>query len=442
MSEQNAEGWLPKGYDYERPRRGQVREGVVLKIDEQGVILDIGLKRDALVPLRDLERLGAEAAAALKPGDEVLVRIITPEDREGNLIVSLYQALSEQDWKKAEELQESGEIWTGLVSGYNRGGLLIKFGRLQGFVPMSQLWERLPRGLSAERRTERLQQYVGQELPLKVVEVNRNRRRLVLSERLAREEEERETLQNLLSELQEGEVRRGIVRSLREFGAFVDIGGAEGLIHISELSWARIGHPREVLKVGDEIDVYVLRLDHERKRIGLSLKRLQPNPWDIVDSLYFEGQIVLGKVISVLDFGAFVALDSGIEGLVHISELADPPPAHPKEVVSPGDEVVLRILQIDPHRERMGLSLKRVDEDERQAWYAEHGMVAPGNMAGEATSVAGLHTGQMETAAPEPSAKIATPGEDQAVPPFPPADEGYWQSLLEDEEARIPDQPA
>jgi small subunit ribosomal protein S1 len=344
---------------------------VIIQIDERGVIVDIGLKRDGLVPEADIERLGQSAASKLEPGQEVEARIVRPEDREGNIVLSMYQARLGKDWARAGEMLESGEVWRGEVIDCNKGGLVVKFGGLRGFVPGSHLWASRRGKASARERRQLFEGYVGQELPLKLIEVNRNKRRLVLSERLARRKLRKRQLERLLNELMEGEVVKGTVRNLRDFGAFVDLGGADGLIHISELAWQYVQHPSEVVQVGDEVKVYVLRLDHKRKRIALSLKRLEPYPWDLVDTSYSEGQLVLGRVTGVVDFGAFVALEIGVEGLVHISELADPAPAHPSAIVRRGDELVLRILRIDSFRHRIGLSLKQVSAAEREGWLAE-----------------------------------------------------------------------
>jgi len=364
--EHPVEGWLSEPYDYQRPRRGQIRKGVILRLEEQGVTIDVGLKRDGFVPQSDIERLGRTAASQLEVGQEVLTRIVRPRDRDGNLILSLYQARLEKDWMKAKELLESGQVWQGQVTGSNRGGLLVEFNRIRGFIPASHLWALNNRRLSSEQRQIRLKTYVGQELSLKVIEVDRDRHRMILSERLARRQLRQQSMERLLNELLEGKVVQGTVSQLCDFGAFVDVGGADGLVHLSELAWQRIRHPSEVLQVGDEIEVYVLNLDHKRKRISLSLKRLQPSPWDLIDETYVEGQLVSGVVTNVVDFGAFVVLDIGVEGLVHASELADPPPPNPREMVRRGEELVLRILRIDSSRRRIGLSLKRVSAQERE----------------------------------------------------------------------------
>ncbi len=368
------EEWLTEAYDYEPPHRGQIRQGEILKIEEQGVTIDLGLKRDGFVPYTDLQRLGEEASSQLEPGQQVVARVVRPEDREGNLILSLYQARSEKDWNRAQALLENDDVWQGKVAEYNRGGLIVTFGHLRGFVPASHLAARDMRHLSSNQREEKLKTHVGRELSLKVIEVNRNRRRLILSERLAREQLRERNIERLLNELVEGQVCRGRVIKLCDFGAFVDLGGAEGLIHITELAWRRIRRPEEVLQAGDEIEVYVLRLDHQRKRIGLSLKRLQPSPWGLVDQTYSVDQLVSGVVTNVVKFGAFVALDIGVEGLVHVSELADPPSPEPRDVAHVGDELVLRILRIDSFRHRIALSLKRVSAQERSEWLAQQSL--------------------------------------------------------------------
>jgi len=330
--------------------------------------VDIGGKREGIVPRRDLELLGQEAVAELAVGDEVVVCIMRPEDREGNLLVSINQAQRETDWRQAEELLQDEEIWEGEIVGCNRGGLLVSFGRLQGFVPQSQVAQ-LPRGLSREERNERLSELVGKKLPLKVIEVNRHRRRLVLSNRAAVRDWRRKQRERLLEELAEGDVVHGTVSSLCDFGAFVDLGGADGLIHFSELAWHRVKHPSEVLQEGQEVDVYVLRLDHERRRIGLSLKQLQPDPWSLVDGHCAGGDLVAGVVTNVVDFGAFVRVEEGVEGLVHVSEI--PNGLYPQEAVSPGQRVLVRVLRVEPERRRIGLSLRQVSSQERDEWLAQ-----------------------------------------------------------------------
>lgn len=350
--------FLLQGYDYMRPKRGDIREGVVMRIDPDEIIIDIGAKREGIVPSSDLEKLGPEAVAEIKVGDEVPVYVLQPESPDGDLILSLNLARSAQDWQRAKKFYEEEVIFEAEVIAHNQGGLIVPFGLIQGFVPASQVVNLTGR-TDADSRMGRLAEMVGQGLMLKVIEVDRRRHRLILSERLARREWRKQQRERLLEELQEGETRHGTVSNICDFGAFVDLGGIDGLIHISELSWDRVTLPQEVLQVGDEVDVYVLRVDRERKRIALSLKRLRPDPWSLVDQKYEIGQLVQGTVTNVVKFGAFVRIEEGIEGLVHISELAEGSISNPRHVVKEGDVLTLRLISINSRRRRMGLSLKR-----------------------------------------------------------------------------------
>lgn len=366
---------------YDMPQRGDIREGTVISVSPQEVVIDLGLKREAIVPANDLSRLDKSMLAEIQEGTVWPVYILQPSDREGNLIVSLSRALQEKDWLVAQQMMESNEMFEAEVSGHNAGGLEVIFGKLRGFVPASHL-SSLPRELSPEDRKAHLATYVGKKIPLKVVEVDRKRRRLIMSERAARRRWQREHRKQLLDDIQIGEVRTGIVRSLSEFGAFVDLGGADGLVHISELAWFPVAHPNEVLKVGQQVEVKVLRIDKQRERVGLSLKRVQPDPWSRIDELYEVNALVEAVVTRVTDFGAFVRLRSGVEGLLHVSEMADIRPDHPQSLVSPGDLLLLRVLRIEPDRRRIGLSLRQVSEQEWSEWAAsyreKHGAKAEG----------------------------------------------------------------
>lgn len=362
---------LEQSFDFEQPERGDLLTGTVLAIDNQGMIVDVGMKRDGVVPRSDLERM---EGIVYHIGDEVSIMVLHPEDDDGNLIVSVSQARQGEDWTKAEELLASGEIWEGVVTDANRGGLIVPFGNLRGFVPASHVMD-LPRGLNENDRKGHMGSLVGKQVLVKVIEVNRKRRRLVLSQRDAQRGRRDMRKETLLEELQEGEVRQGVVSGLRDFGAFVDLGGADGLIHISELAWHRVKHPRELLQVGDEIDVFILRLDRDGKRIGLSLKRLQPNPWAMVDEIYHVGQLIEGEVSRVAQFGAFVSLEPGIEALLHTSQMADPAPEDPTGLLVEGHKLLMRVISIESHRQRLGLSLKDVSEEERERWTAEHGTI-------------------------------------------------------------------
>jgi small subunit ribosomal protein S1 len=361
---------LQKEYDYKRPQRGDIRLGVVLSVDSERIVLDLGLKRDGIVSATDLQRLGQETIASIQVGDEVPAFILKPENRDGNIPVSLYRARREQDWLEAQKLLTDREVWEGEITDYNKGGLVVPFGKLRGFVPASQI-DRFPRRLEPEEKQRRLAEIVGQRLPLRVIEVDRRRRRLIFSERAGRRIWRKKQRQRLLNELCEGDVVQGTVSTLRNFGAFIDLGGADGLAHISELSWGRVRHPREVVQLGDEVDVYVLRLDHERNRIGLSLKRLQPDPWTLVDEKYEVDQLAEGVVTNVVRFGAFIEIEPGLEGLLHVSEFADIAPRDPRDLVKEGDRLLVRIIRIQSWRRRMGLSLRQVSEAEWEAWAAK-----------------------------------------------------------------------
>jgi small subunit ribosomal protein S1 len=348
--------------EIEDASRGDLLEATVLANDDHGLIVDLGLKRDGVVPRSEIEALDADLAANV--GDRITVMVVETEDRDGNLLVSIQQALASQDWDAAHRQMEAGTLYKGRVIAANRGGVIVPYGELRGFIPASHIVG-LPRGLDDEERISYLQGYVGQRLELKIIEVNPNRRRLVLSERQAQREAREKAKQNLLDTLHEGEVVTGTVSSLRDFGAFVDLGGADGLIHVSELAWHRVRHPGEIVSVGEEIRAYVLQLDHERQRIGLSLKRLLPNPWLEIERTHSIGQLVDGTVSRVVSFGAFVELENGIEALLHISEIADPQPDRVEDVLRPGDYVVAQIVNFEPHRQRMGLSIKHLTPEQR-----------------------------------------------------------------------------
>jgi small subunit ribosomal protein S1 len=358
-----------EAYSYQRPKRGELRIGQVVLVGPNEIVVDVGAKREAVVSAQDLQRLSAEERAALSVGDQISVCVVNPEDRDGNIIVSIYLAQVEQDWQRAEEYLASKEIVEEKVIGYNKGGLVVPFGRIRGFVPASQLVG-FPRRLSPDQKVERLAQQVGRNLVGQIIEVDRKRKRMIMSEQAAQGEWRARKQRELMDSLVEGQVVRGVVTSLANFGAFVDLGGAEGLVHISELAWHRVKHPREVLKVGDAVEVYILKLDRANHKIGLSMRRLQPDPWSLVDTKYFIDQRVVGKITNVTDFGAFAHLEDGIEGLIHISELTEGAINHPSEVVKRGDRYLLEIIKIEPERQRIGLSLKRVPAEEQSAWRA------------------------------------------------------------------------
>ncbi|PJF22451.1 MAG: 30S ribosomal protein S1 [Phototrophicales bacterium] len=334
------------------PRKGEIRTAVILEIREREIIVDLNAKQDGIVRSEDLERLDDEYRQSLRVGDEVPVYVLHPRDQDDNLIVSINMGLQRYDWDLARKLLETEDVDTVRVTGHNRGGILVRWRRLEGFIPSSHL---ISAAYSGDRR-DAWNDLIGSELTVKVIEVDQDRRRLIFSEREAQKEQRAQQKARLLSELKEGDVVQGIVTGLRDFGAFVNLGGADGLIHVSELAWHRVDHPRDVLNVGDEIDVYVLNLDRETNRIALSRKRLLRDPWEDAAERYHEGQLVEGTVTNVVDFGAFVALDNGLEGLLHLSEMGDGTLKEPHSYVKKGDRLSLRISHLEPEKRRVGFT--------------------------------------------------------------------------------------
>ena len=347
-----------------QPQTGDIRYGVVVDKRAGELLVDIGYKSEGIVTGREVDRLEDEFRE-MTIGDEVPVYVMR-EDRDGTLLLSISRARAEGDWKHAEELLESQDIFTGSVSGFNRGGVIVKIGQVRGFVPASQLSsESQAMQITEGEPDNRWMQLMDTELRMKVIDLDRRRNRLILSERVAIREWRREQKELLLESLEENSVCEGVVSSLADFGAFVNLGGADGLIHLSELSWGRINHPSEVVSIGQKIKVMVLNVDRERRRIGLSLRRLLPEPWETVPDRYEVGQIVRGVVTKLVHFGAFARLeDDTIEGLIHISELTEKRINHPSEVVTEGQELELRIIRIDTDKRRMGLSLKQAAPEE------------------------------------------------------------------------------
>lgn len=357
-------------YDYARPQRGELRDGLIMQIEENGVLVSIGTKREGIIPSQDLRQMGEEFVSALKVGEPIQVYVQDPENREGDLVLSLTMVQVAKDWELASKLHDEGGIVQGKVVGFNKGGLLVQFNRIRGFVPASQVAQ-LHGRTAAEERQQALQRMVNQEIPLKVIEVDRERNRLVLSERSATQEWRKAQKHRLLTELQPGDILTGRVNQLTNFGAFIDLGGADGLAHISELSWQRVNHPREVLTPGQEVKVMVVEIDRDRERIGLSLRKLQDNPWDTIDQRYTLGQLVTGPVTNVAPFGAFVQIEEAVEGLIHASELDVDPQIQPRDVLQPGQQVTAKVISLDRQRQRMGLSLRRVNEGEGKPASAE-----------------------------------------------------------------------
>jgi small subunit ribosomal protein S1 len=346
-------------HEFRTPRRGEVVDGVVVSVDRDGVLVDIGTKSEGLIPGHESQPFVERGELNL--GDDVLVYVVQPENQDGHVVLSLNRARSERGWRTMQKQFEEGKIVEAEVVDYNKGGLIASVDDVRGFVPMSQVAGVRIEGASEEELKEKLGALIGQKMFVKVLEINRRRNRLILSERQATQERRGVRKEQLITELQEGETRHGRVSSICDFGAFVDLGGADGLIHLSELAWRQVSHPSEVLKVGDEVDVYILNVDREKKKIALSLRRLQPEPWTTMADRYQAGDLVQGTVTKLATFGAFARVEDGIEGLIHISELGDQHITHPREVVKEGDVLTLRVLRVDPARRRLGLSLKQVD---------------------------------------------------------------------------------
>jgi small subunit ribosomal protein S1 len=344
-------------YDYTLPTRGQRRTAIIISISKEGALLDVGDKRDGIVPAGDLARLSPEERDSLQPGDEVTAVVLRPFGREGEMVVSLSQGMQERDWKLATALLDSGEVVERRVISANRGGVLVAVHRLDGFVPNSQLdlLELRRDGASVEEAKERM---VGQNIPTVVIEVDADRRRLILSQRAAM----RRSRNQLLGEVAPGQVLTGVVRSLAPYGAFVDLGGLDGLIHVSELDWQHVSNPHQVLRVGQQVEVEVLNVDVERGRVGLSRKRRLAHPFEELASAVSEGDVVTGEVSHVASFGVFVNLEGGVQGLIHNSRL---PGQGSGFSLRPGQPIQVRVLSVDRERQRIGLEpvLDR-DEDE------------------------------------------------------------------------------
>src|SRR6187200_1454450 len=331
---------------------GDVVSGEVVRIDKDEVLVDIGYKSEGVIPSTELSiRRSVDPAEEVALGEHVDALVLTKEDQEGRLVLSKKRARFEKAWRKIEAAAESGEPVEGTVIEVVKGGLILDLG-VRGFLPAS---------LVDIRRVQDLDEYRDQTLRCKVIELNRSRNNVVLSRRAVLEEERREQRQQILDRLQPGVEVEGVISNIVDFGAFVDLDGIDGLIHISELSWSHVNHPSEVLSVGETVRVKVLDIDRERQRISLGLKQTQEDPWRRVLDEYQQGDVLEGKVTKVVAFGAFVEIIPGVEGLVHISELAEHHVESPSEVVAPGDQVWVRILEIDENRRRISLSVKRAE---------------------------------------------------------------------------------
>ncbi len=359
LAEQNA--------DIKSFKHGDVVEGTVVRIDKDEILVDIGAKSEGVVSNRELFGRHGESQPQLAIGDVVLVYVLQPESPEGHVVLSLRRAGLERKWRAMQELFEAGTIIDAPVIDHNKGGLIVDCG-IRGFVPISQIvdFPRRPQNEqprdAAQEIAEKLQPYIGRKLRLKILEVNRKANRLILSEKVALYEERREKRDELFSSLQVGQKVTGNVRSIAPFGIFIDLGGIDGLVHKSELSWNKVNNPESGYKVGDEVEAEVIDINHERGRISLSIRRLQPDPWESTVADFKVGDVIDGTVTKLVNFGAFVRVREGLEGLIHISELSHQRVAHPGDVVHEGQVLKLKIISLDSERHRLGLSLKQAEE--------------------------------------------------------------------------------
>ena len=350
-----------EGVDIDFPRQGEIRTGVVASLTQGQILVSVGTKSEGVISGKEYDLIPQEALDALQIGQDIPVYVLNPEDQNGNLVLSYTRALEEAAWFKAEEMMRSKDSFDSKIIDFNKGGLLVPFENLRGFVPASQISISRRLNLGSGSPEERWGKFVGEEIEVCIIEVDRDRRRLILSERAASSETRESIKERVIEELEEGMIRTGRVTSLADFGAFVNLSGADGLVHLSEISWERISNPSEVLKVGQEVKVKIISIDREKKRIGLSIRQLLEDP--LVKKLenYKKGQLVEGTITRLTKFGAFARLEDDIEGLIHISEISEKRIEHPKEVLKEGDVLTLRVIKVDPSNHRIGLSLRRVD---------------------------------------------------------------------------------
>jgi small subunit ribosomal protein S1 len=345
----------------ELPQVGEIRKGMIASISPTQILISVGAKSEGVVAGRELEQLTTEERAALQVGQEVNVFVLNPEDQNGNVVLSFKRAQEEMSWENVEKMISDETIIDTKIIGFNKGGLIVAVGNLRGFVPSSQISSTRRAQSSGDTPEQRWQKMVGQAISVRIIEVDRERRRLILTERSPNTESRSSMKDRVISELEEGKVYTGKVTSLADFGAFVNVNGADGLVHLSELSWDRLQHPKELLEVGQEVKVKVINIDRDKKRIGLSMRALQDDPWKSRVEKFSVGQLVEGTITRLTKFGAFARLEGDVEGLIHISELSENRVEHPKEILKEGDVKTLRVIRIDGEQHRIGLSLRKVD---------------------------------------------------------------------------------
>lgn len=362
-------------FSFRRLRRGETVEGTIVRVDPDEVLVDIGLKSEGVIPARELWGQGEDIDYP-DVGERVLVYVIQPESQDGHAVLSLRRAQMERSWREIEDVYQRGAVVEAPVVDFNKGGLIVDVKGIRGFVPVSQILDlrnvSRQEGDGGEEMTQALGQMKGRRLPLKVIEINRSRNRLILSERSAVQDRRTQRKDELIEQLEPGQIRHGVVSNITSFGAFIDLGGADGLVHVSELSYNRVNHPSELLHVGQEVDVYVLSVDRETKKIALSLKRAQPDPWSTVEERYHIGEVVPAVITKLQKFGAFAKVQEGLEGLIHLSELTDLPVTEPSQVVREGQPVNVKIIHINAPRRRLGLSVRQANQPMAQSYGETH----------------------------------------------------------------------
>ncbi len=409
-----------QGDGVELPKSGQIRTGVIASIQPAQIMVSIGAKSEGIINQQEVELIPPEDFAKLEIGQEIAVYVTNAEDQNGNTQLSYVRAREEESWLNAETLQKSKEPFTSHIVGHNKGGIIVALKELRGFVPSSQLTFARRTEAGGEGNDPRYADMVGQPITVQVLEVDRERRRLILSEKAASSETRDSIREKIMESLKEGDIKSGRVSSIADFGAFINIGGIDGLVHLSEVSWDRVRHPGEVLKVGQDVKVQIISVDHETRRIGLSIRRLQDDPWAEQIKGLRVGQLVEAVITRLTKFGAFAKLDNDFEGLIHISEISEERIEHPKECLHEGDKVTLRIIKIEPESHRIGLSLRRVDS----LAYADMDMKA---------LLKEMETGETPAAAAE--------GEAEAEKPAKPAKKAAAEKAVEPEAAAT-DEPA
>ncbi len=429
-------------YKVDLPQRGEIRTGVIASIGPSQILVSIGAKSEGVIAGRALDEMSSEVIKSLEVGQEIEAYVLNPEDKHGNVILSYSRAVEMRAWKLVSEMLASEEAYEGKVSGYNKGGLLVDVEGLRGFVPASQVSavrRSLAVGATPEQRWAKMH---GEPILVRVIEVDRERRRLILSERAASNESRQAVKERVISELKIGDSYTGRVTSLANFGAFVNINGADGLVHLSEISWERVKHPSEVLEVGQEVQVKIISIDEEKKRIGLSLRQLQDDPWKSRIAKFQVGQLIEGKITRLTKFGAFARIDDDVEGLIHVSEISDQRVEHPKEELNEGDMVSLRIIRIEADRRRIGLSMRKVDS----AAYVDKDMKALAQAlaevnAPEATEEVAVEEAPVEETPVEEAPVEETPVEEAAVEEAPAEEAPVAEEVVEETVADAPSEP-